>query len=588
MCESRPSWLHLMRHTGTTACDRRPRRPQTLALVLLTLMVIGCKRSEEHRAPEPAPPSSIHGSAADRSPAPLPGEAAAAATPVELSGPRAPGMVFSGGIAGELEPCGCSEENLAGGIERVAGCVTAAREQLESPLVVELGDLLAPEATLQMRDMEAALRRAEVLSAYLAESRVSLFAPGPRDLALGAARLAAILSEHDITALSANMPAQDGLTPVALAEEELAGLNVCIGAATLDEGESAEGGPRYGDAEVTLRAAFEEATSCDFRVVILHGSDREVADLLRRLGGGMIDLALSPGDQRFNDVLREPGGVPWLRLHSRGRAIATVKLFAGAGSPGDWARAESGAATEIETLEELIARLDAQLARIADASEGQQGENPLVARLRERRSGYEADLNAARQAGQEPNLDATRNMFVLDVIPVVPGRPTNDALAASRQQYNRALEAIAARNAVPPSPPAEGEAGYIGAAQCQSCHSAASAHWATTAHASAWRTLEERDKTFDAACVGCHVTGWQAPGGSTLSHHEGLENVQCESCHGPGSLHAAAPSAEARRASIRREVPTSVCLDCHNVEHSPGFDETLYRPQLLGVGHTAR
>lgn len=588
MCKTRPSWLHCKRDTRTKSCWGRPRWHASLALVLLMFAVIGCKPGDEHRAHDHARSSATNDDTAASEAAQLPGEAAAERAPVELSGPRAPGIIFSGGIAGELEPCGCSEENLAGGIERVAGSIASAREQLDAPLVVELGDLFAPEATLQTHEREAARRRAEVLSAYLAESQVAFFALGPRDLALGATLVAEILDANEITALSANLRGQEGLSPVALAEEELNGLKVCISAVTLNDGENDEDEQRYTDAEPALRSAFEGAASCDFRVAILHGSDRDVAALLRRLRAGVIDLALSPGDQNFNDVLREPGGVPWLRLHSRGRAIAAIKLFAGAGSPGDWSRAESGAATEIATLEELIARLDTQLTRIADANADEGGESPLVSRLRERRAGYEADLNAAREAGDEPVLDATRNMFVLDVIPIVPGRPTSEGLAASRQQYNRALEDIAARNAVPPTPPADGEAGYIGAAQCQNCHRDATEHWETTAHASAWSTLEERDKTFDAACVGCHVTGWQEPGGSTLSHHEGLENVQCESCHGPGSLHAAAPSEEARRSSIRREVPTSVCIDCHNAEHSPSFDDALYRPQILGPGHAAR
>ena len=77
------------------------------------------------------------------------------------------------------------------------------------------------------------------------------------------------------------------------------------------------------------------------------------------------------------------------------------------------------------------------------------------------------------------------------------------------------------------------------------------------------------------------MTGYQEPGGSTVTHVEGLENVGCEVCHGPGSAHVAAPST----ASIQREAPEALCTACHNEEHSDTFDYETYMQAIVVPGH---
>ena len=101
-------------------------------------------------------------------------------------------------------------------------------------------------------------------------------------------------------------------------------------------------------------------------------------------------------------------------------------------------------------------------------------------------------------------------------------------------------------------------------------------------------TLVERHKEFHLDCVGCHVTGYNQPGGSNVTHHldGALQNVGCESCHGPGSLHAANPTATP--ATIVRATSESTCVACHNDEHSDLFDFESYRRRLIAPGHGAR
>ncbi len=84
-------------------------------------------------------------------------------------------------------------------------------------------------------------------------------------------------------------------------------------------------------------------------------------------------------------------------------------------------------------------------------------------------------------------------------------------------------------------------------------------------------------------CVGCHVTGYQEPGGSTVTHNMNgaLVNVGCESCHGPGAAHSKDPE----KFSILRDTPESTCVRCHNSQHSDLFDYEGYKRTLVVPGH---
>ena len=50
-----------------------------------------------------------------------------------------------------------------------------------------------------------------------------------------------------------------------------------------------------------------------------------------------------------------------------------------------------------------------------------------------------------------------------------------------------------------------------------------------------------------------------------------LKGVQCETCHGPGKQHVGNP----KKTNIRSGADTSLCLECHDTKHSPGFTEVV-------------
>jgi predicted CXXCH cytochrome family protein len=136
-----------------------------------------------------------------------------------------------------------------------------------------------------------------------------------------------------------------------------------------------------------------------------------------------------------------------------------------------------------------------------------------------------------------------------------------------------------------PMPVAEGQARYVGAQVCAGCHAQPTAVWSATRHAHAYPSLTEKHKAFDLDCVGCHVTGYEKPGGSTVTHVTNLENVQCEVCHGPGSSQVAGGGL---KSAIVRKPEPSLCVGCHHEPHvQRGWRVEDAWPKVLGPGHGA-
>jgi hypothetical protein len=125
---------------------------------------------------------------------------------------------------------------------------------------------------------------------------------------------------------------------------------------------------------------------------------------------------------------------------------------------------------------------------------------------------------------------------------------------------------------------------YAGSQPCAACHTAAYLWWGRSPHARAYATLQGLDKEFNLDCVRCHVTGYGAPGGASVSRVQGLKGVGCESCHAAAAAHVYDP----RDVRPGRGVADAVCTSCHDHEHSPEFDSTRYREKLRAPGHGMR
>jgi hypothetical protein len=150
-------------------------------------------------------------------------------------------------------------------------------------------------------------------------------------------------------------------------------------------------------------------------------------------------------------------------------------------------------------------------------------------------------------------------------------------LRAVNQEHRRQAERR--RRAAEEAPPAEAATGseltYRGVEICADCHPAAVERWRQSAHAGAFRILQNQDADFNPECVGCHVVGSGQPGGfvDSLSTPE-LQDVQCEACHGPARDHPEDPSLTLQPVRI------SDCTVCHDAENSPEFNYYSYWPRI--------
>jgi hypothetical protein len=119
----------------------------------------------------------------------------------------------------------------------------------------------------------------------------------------------------------------------------------------------------------------------------------------------------------------------------------------------------------------------------------------------------------------------------------------------------------------------------IGAARCGTCHPKIYASWRTTAHARSLESLTDAQRE-DPTCRACHTL---EPG----SADPALQGVQCESCHGAGSLYS--PEHVMRDPRLARllglaDVDASTCRACHE-----GVSSRLrpydWRSMVEAMGH---
>ena len=138
-----------------------------------------------------------------------------------------------------------------------------------------------------------------------------------------------------------------------------------------------------------------------------------------------------------------------------------------------------------------------------------------------------------------------------------------------------------------------GDFAYVGSKNCKKCHLKEHKSWAETKMAKSFdglkagaaveakkkAGLEDKDYTKDAACLGCHTTGYGKTGGFVdEASTPDLMGVGCESCHGPGGTytekqHMSLDNKEYKKAELVKvglvdTVGEAQCTTCHN-EKSP-------------------
>jgi hypothetical protein len=238
---------------------------------------------------------------------------------------------------------------------------------------------------------------------------------------------------------------------------------------------------------------------------------------------------------------------------------------------------------------EARAKLESERLRsreLARRIERWEGVGPKVAPLELDRAKRELrELEASLRAGAPEKIPAEGSYFLYDFEAVgqsLGSLPQTKERISDYYKNVNSHNKVAFRDRMPP-PVEAGASRYVGVSTCQTCHAEEYEVWKSTGHAKAYATLSSASKEFNLDCVGCHVTGYERPGGSTVTHVADLTNVQCETCHGPGEKHAAT----ADKTLINRVPSLTLCAEgCHHPPHvAPDWSYAEALPKILGKGH---
>jgi hypothetical protein len=480
---------------------------------------------------------------------------------------------------GYLEPCGCQQRPL-GGVDKLAQVVRSARADKVPTLLLAAGDLtfgteLRPEDAASAATQEA--WRAQTLVQVWKQIGLSAATPGKLDLQQPPATLHELVKAGEFPWLVENLSGapEDAGFPARARVLDAGGVKVGVfGLVARDPALRLAPGLAL-DAEL---AQLAERTTQALRaqgarvVVALVSGDRRSA---RSVAGAGPDVVVMGG---LDQELPLPPSVHEraILVHAgrQGQRVVNLELELDAqGEPHDesaWSRREA---------EQSLKRQAGELkAKIAEWEKAKGVSERDLATQRERL----AEMERGLATPAEPHF--TGRWFsaeVSELAPEVAGDPT---IAATLDAYDKRVnehnrETLKDRL---PLPAKDGAPHYAGSDSCKNCHEAAYAWWRNTKHGHAYATLEQKHKQFDLSCVGCHVVGYNQPGGSTVTHVDNLKDVGCESCHGPGSQHNAEPN---KPGLVTRDTPKSVCLSCHTHEHSDRFTYEAFKTLLVVPGH---
>jgi hypothetical protein len=468
--------------------------------------------------------------------------------------PAKPGgavLLISSDVRGYLGPCGCSE-NMRGGIGRAAFQVAEARKGNAPVFFLDGGDSLFGHEKLPPAEVPQEELKARTLAKAFVQMGLVTRGAGELDATRGPEFLASL-----------RLPIQqNGSFKLLDARGHKLGVVV---AATAEELRQASAQAKEAGAgwvlaflhqglEQAQKAAEAPGLKADFIVAVHH-----------------------PGEFAAEENRLVRAAVPVARVQSKGRSLLRVDLDFGGQGPFELLRSQSEAERELNALEQRLALMDKQINTPGLRDDAKAMYQAKLQELLKRR---DALVNAP------PPSTAGKNAFSVRFVPLeatLPSLPeAQEWVKAYDQEVARINLAWAKEHGQDCPAPKKGEAAFVGNASCEECHAEAFEVWGKSKHAHAYETLASQGKQYHLDCVGCHVTGFEKPGGvCRVDKVEGRKDVGCESCHGPGSLHAAEPS----DANIVAKPDQALCVTCHNPENSPHFDFPTYLPQILGKGH---
>jgi hypothetical protein len=508
-----------------------------------------------------------------------------ARTPPSGTSERVVDLYFTTDVRGYIEPCGCQSKPL-GGIQRLAHVVGSG--PYPSGLV-DTGSLLLPrdEITAVTRDQHE--MKAQLLAQAYREMGVLALNLGASDLSLGLDLLHRLQREGSVPWISANdRPVAEGGATIARSFLRTVG-GIKIGFTGMVSPEllpSAD--PSLALLEymppLQLEVRSLRERGAEFVVILADLPERDTRSLALAMQGA--DLILHGPGSPIERAPRAPesvGEVVMAEAGRQGQYVGRVRMHLPARASQGRVAFHDAAAKSAQSIELLKRRLSAYQTEV-EAWIEDPGKQEVVRQRRDLIKDVESQLSHAEHAPPAP--PPVGPYFTIEIIPLTEDTSKNEQVARLLDRYNARLEAANLDKGDPKLCALEaGSASFVGNAQCKTCHAAAYDVWEKTKHAEAWETLVSRDKQFDLTCVGCHVVGYEKPGGvCRLRDIAAFQDVGCENCHGPGSEHVKAPA----KNNIVRATTEKTCTEtCHVPEHSDLFDYSTYLPRILGPGHAS-
>ena len=495
----------------------------------------------------------------------------------QLPGSPSVRLYFLSNVAGALEPCGCRKDML-GGVDHAAAFLAAEQAVAPHRLLLRHGPTLVSEPELDPERREQDLWKARGARRLPRRSAARRLGAGRQRL-----RRRPESAQRPGGPVGGKGRRQQTSRCRSWCERAVRGGRLqgrrrrhrrCSGdiAASPDAARALEG----------ARAELAEA-GAQIKVALIAAGRGDALRLVEKVTGfdvAAIGKASDQGDA--NDAPSPPtlvGDTLVVQAPNHLQALAYVDLFV---KDNGFDFADASYIAERERLESLIRRReDLDTPPRDSARTGRRREHPFAAR-RSRKT----ERRERRARAQDSCPDgAYRQLPPLSADRGARRRGSEPAVAKRMLDYYRRVNdhnRVALKDRVP-APAPSGTSRYLGNAACDQCHSDESTFWQGTGHATAYATLSDEFKEFNLDCVGCHVTGYNRPGGSTVTHVEDLKNVQCEACHGPGSRHV---ETAGNTALITLTPPDATCRACHHPPHvADDWDLKAAWQKIIGPGH---
>jgi hypothetical protein len=484
-------------------------------------------------------------------------------------------------LSGYLEPCGCQSRPL-GGVDKAATVLKELAADRVPTVLLAAGNLFfepggsehgAAEVEHEAEAKTQVLWQAEALAGVLKSFGLAAAVPGPADIRYGFEQLAQLRDRAGVALLGGS-----GRPASQLIERGAIKLGVWGASdALLEPGANAA-------SELIKIAKAETAALRERGAHVVVGLINAEARVARRVAGSTdtLDFLLVAGaDSTAAPPPERIGKTTLLHASKDGRGLLVVDVYRSPDAKLGAPLKDASTWTQGEQSRAANARAEELAARIADWKKTAGTDPKLIAEQEQRLAALRSEAKAA-SAAKTPSDDSFSARFI-ELGPEIKDDAELTALLSTHDKRVNEHNRVALASMKPIPVPA-GTPGYVGSERCKECHAPAFEWWRGHAHGRAYETLVKVDKQFSLKCVSCHVTGYGKPGGAAVVHNQGLVDVGCESCHGPGSLHVQDRDTEEAK-NVKLEVPETVCVHCHNEEHSDQFAYEKYKAELMAPGH---